>query len=83
LIEFAQNHSIIIFIGGKNSSNTKVMFEKFSIFNKRSYLIENKSEINFDWFQKNDIIGVSGSASTPIWQIEEVKRVIEGHFDKC
>ena len=77
LIEFAQDHNVIIFIGGKNSSNTKVMFDKFSRFNKRSYLIENKSEIDFSWFRENDLIGVSGSASTPIWQIEEVKRVIE------
>jgi len=77
LIDFAKNNTVIVFIGGKNSSNTKVMFEKFSQYNKRSYLIENKSEIDFCWFRKNDIIGVSGSASTPIWQIEEVKRVIE------
>ncbi len=77
LIEFAKDHNVIIFIGGKNSSNTKVMFDKFSRFNKRSYLIENKSEIDFNWFRENDLIGVSGSASTPIWQIEEVKKVIE------
>lgn len=81
LIEFARNNSVIIFIGGKNSSNTKVMFDKFSQYNKRSYLIENKSEIDFKWFKRNDIIGVSGSASTPIWQIEEVKRVIEDKLD--
>jgi 4-hydroxy-3-methylbut-2-en-1-yl diphosphate reductase len=78
LIEFAQNHDVIIFIGGRNSSNTKVMFDRFSTFNSRSYLIENKSEIDFGWFKENDVIGVSGSASTPIWQIEEVKCVIEG-----
>ncbi|HQO08868.1 MAG TPA: 4-hydroxy-3-methylbut-2-enyl diphosphate reductase [Clostridiales bacterium] len=77
LIEFAKKYDVIIFIGGKNSSNTKVMFDKFSKFNKRSYLIENKTEIDFSWFKENDIIGVSGSASTPIWQIEEIKKVIE------
>lgn len=82
LIEFAKDHNVIIFIGGKNSSNTKVMFDKFSRFNKRSYLIENKSEIDFSWFRENDLIGVSGSASTPIWQIEEVKRVIEDSLSK-
>ncbi len=80
LIEFSKNHSVIIFIGGTNSSNTKVMFEKFSKFNPRSYLIENRTEIDFKWFRDGDIVGVSGSASTPAWQIEEVKKVIEGHF---
>lgn len=80
LIEFSKNHSVIIFIGGTNSSNTKVMFEKFSKFNPRSYLIENREEIDFKWFRDGDIVGVSGSASTPAWQIEEVKKVIEDHF---
>ena len=82
LIDFAQEFSIIIFIGGKNSSNTKVMFEKLSKYNKRSYLIENKNEINFNWFEENDIVGLSGSASTPIWQIKEIKSVIVKYFSK-
>ncbi len=77
LIQFAQDNDAVVFIGGRNSSNTKLMFDKFSRFNKRSYLIENKSEIDFSWFREGDVIGVSGSASTPIWQIEEVKKVIE------
>ncbi len=80
LIQFAKENNVIIFIGGRNSSNTKVMYDKFSLFNKRSYLIENKSDIDFSWFREGDTIGVSGSASTPIWQIEEVKKVIQDHF---
>ncbi|MDA3885002.1 MAG: 4-hydroxy-3-methylbut-2-enyl diphosphate reductase [Candidatus Delongbacteria bacterium] len=81
LIDFAKEFSIIIFIGGKNSSNTKVMFEKLSKYNKRSYLIENKDEIDYSWFKENDIVGLSGSASTPIWQIKEIKSVIVNHFE--
>ncbi|MDA3885921.1 MAG: 4-hydroxy-3-methylbut-2-enyl diphosphate reductase [Candidatus Delongbacteria bacterium] len=80
LIDFAQEFSIIIFIGGKNSSNTKVMFEKLNQYNSRSYLIENKDEINYSWFKENDIVGLSGSASTPIWQIKEIKSVIVDYF---
>lgn len=80
LIQFAKEHSIIIFIGGKNSSNTKVMFEKLSQYNKRSFLIENKDEISYDWFKDEDLVGISGSASTPIWQIKEIKSVIVEYF---
>jgi 4-hydroxy-3-methylbut-2-enyl diphosphate reductase len=80
LIQFSKENSAVVFIGGRDSSNTKLMFEKFSKFNPRSYLIENKSEIDFSWFKEGDVIGISGSASTPIWQIEEVKKVIEDHF---
>ncbi len=77
LIGFAQAHDVVVFIGGKNSSNTKVMFNRLSKYNNRSYQIENHNEINFEWFKENDIIGVSGSASTPLWQIEEIKNIIE------
>ena len=77
LIIFAKEHSVVIFIGGKNSSNTKVMFNRLSKYNNRSYQIENHNEIDFSWFKESDIVGVSGSASTPLWQIEEIKNIIE------
>ncbi|MBN2788831.1 MAG: 4-hydroxy-3-methylbut-2-enyl diphosphate reductase [Candidatus Delongbacteria bacterium] len=80
LIQFAKEYSVIIFIGGKNSSNTKVMFEKLSQYNVRSYLIENRNEIDYSWFRENDVVGISGSASTPIWQIKEIKNVIVEYF---
>ena len=80
LIGFSQEYSVIIFIGGRNSSNTKVMFNEFKKYNKRSHLIENSGEIDFNWFQDGDVIGVSGSASTPTWQIEEIKNIIEQKF---
>jgi len=81
LVGFAKKYSVIIFIGGKNSSNTKVMFERLKRYNRRSYLIENKDEIDFNWFHNNDTVGVSGSASTPAWQIKEIKKSIESYFN--
>jgi len=73
LIDFAGSHDVIIFIGGNNSSNTKVMIEKIKENISRAYLIENTAEIDFSWFREGDSIGISGSASTPLWQIEEVR----------
>ncbi len=77
LVSFAKENNVIVFIGGRNSSNTKVLFQKILSFNPRAYLIENVNDIEKSWFVSNDIVGVSGSASTPMWQIEEVKLVIE------
>ncbi len=76
LASFAKNHSIIVFIGGSNSSNTKVMFQKIKKENPRSYLIENIAEIKREWFAEDDSVGISGSASTPMWQLEDVKKRI-------
>ena len=82
LIFFAKEHDVVIFIGGRNSSNTKVMFNRLSKYNDRSYQIENHNEIDFRWFKESDIVGVSGSASTPLWQIEEIKSIIDDFANK-
>lgn len=77
LESFAKMCDAIIFIGGSNSSNTKVMFTKIKEINPNSYLIENPDEINSEWLAGLDSVGISGSASTPIWQIKQVKDKIE------
>lgn len=80
LVSFAEKYSVVVFIGGSNSSNTKVMFQHIKMHNPRAHLIENVTQIDFSWFKDGDEIGVSGSASTPMWQIEEVASVLRDHF---
>ncbi|MBN1968226.1 MAG: 4-hydroxy-3-methylbut-2-enyl diphosphate reductase [Candidatus Delongbacteria bacterium] len=77
LDSFARKYDVIVFIGGNNSSNTKVMYERISKINSRSHLIENPFQIERSWFIDGDKVGVSGSASTPLWQIEEVAEKIK------
>lgn len=73
LVKFAKSHSIIIFVCGKESSNGKVLFELCKSVNHRSYLIENLEELEKDWFEEGDNIGICGATSTPKWQLEEAK----------
>ncbi len=62
----------MIVIGGKNSSNTKKLYEISKEFCKKTYWIENKSEIPYDYIQSSKKIGITAGASTPLIIIEEV-----------
>ena len=72
LVEFARNHSVILFVSGRESSNGKVLFELCRGENTRTYRVENASQIDPDWLQDGDFVGICGATSTPKWQLEEI-----------
>ena len=71
LRRFAAACDAIILVGGRNSSNTHVMFEVCRSVNPRSYWIETAAEVDPAWLQGVETIGISGSASTPQWLLEK------------
>ena len=62
----------MIVVGGKNSSNTKKLFEISKENCKNTYIVETKDELNLNDFNKNDKIGVVAGASTPRKTIDEI-----------
>lgn len=80
LKDFAEEHSLIIFVSGKESSNGKVLYEICRRTNPRSYKIEKPSELNPEWIQEGDRIGICGATSTPKWQLQEVADRITDFF---
>jgi len=72
LREFSKDCDVVLFVGGKNSSNTRVMHEVCRSINPRSHWIETSDDIDPSWLNETDTIGISGSASTPDWLIEEI-----------
>ncbi|QCT94798.1 4-hydroxy-3-methylbut-2-enyl diphosphate reductase [Caminibacter mediatlanticus TB-2] len=69
--ELSQEADIMIIIGGKNSSNTKQLYN-IAKENCESYLVEDESEINKNWFKNKRICGISAGASTPEWLVEKI-----------
>jgi 4-hydroxy-3-methylbut-2-en-1-yl diphosphate reductase len=69
--ELAQQSEIMIVIGGKNSSNTRMLNH---ICQKlvTTYLIETAEELECSWFANKENIGLTAGASTPDWIIVEV-----------
>lgn len=77
IAEFASKVDVIVMVGGKHSSNTKWLFSICKENNKNAYWIESPDELQSEWFQNMELIGVTGSASTPMWIMEEVQEKIK------
>ncbi len=71
-IDIAANSDVMLVIGGKNSSNTKKLYELCKEKCDKTFLIENYREIPYKYIDKNTKIGITAGASTPDWVIEEV-----------
>ena len=80
--ELAHQSDIMIVVGGKNSSNTK-MLAKISGKIIQTFHIEEASELSKEWFKGKKRIGITAGASTPDWIIVEVyNKIIEFVGDK-
>lgn len=75
--ELSKEVDIMIVIGGKNSSNTKQLHSICLENCENSYLIENKNELDYNWFANHIVCGITAGASTPDWIIQEVVDEIE------
>jgi len=67
----------MIIVGGKNSSNTKQLYNISKEYCKDCYLIEDYLELRKSWFDGKKLCGVSAGASTPNWIIDKVVQDIE------
>ena len=76
-VALASKCTVMLIVGGKNSSNTKKLYELSKELCKNTFLIENYKEIPYNYIDKNTIVGVSAGASAPDWIIEEVINMLE------
>ena len=76
---FAREYDVCIIVGGKNSSNTRLLCETARSVNSNTYFISSPDEMNPKWFKRVKSVGVSGGASTPRWQLDELKQYLENN----
>lgn len=62
----------MIVIGGYNSANTKRLAEVCTELLPRTHHIEIAGQLNPDWFDGVEKVGITAGASTPKWLIDEV-----------
>ncbi len=74
--EFAARVDVILFVGGKESSNSRVLFALCRQANPRSYAIESPQQIERNWIGTGETVGLTGGASTPLWQLEEIRDLL-------
>lgn len=70
--EIAKESEIVIVIGGKNSSNSKELYAKCRELGVESYFIQSSEQLQKEWFDGKEKIGVTAGASTPDYLINEV-----------
>lgn len=75
--ELAEKADVMIIIGGKHSSNTKMLHSISQQKCQESYLIENETELEKNWFQNKKLCGISAGASTPDWIVQNVINKIQ------
>ena len=78
---FAAGHDIVLFVGGRKSSNAKVLFEHCREANPNTVFIEQPEEVAEILSTLNaplsTKIGICGATSTPLWLMEQIKTAVE------
>ena len=76
ITQFAARHNLIIFVCGRKSSNGRVLFNECKRVNPNTHLIEGPDEIECDWLDGIQSVGICGATSTPKWLMEQCKERI-------
>jgi 4-hydroxy-3-methylbut-2-enyl diphosphate reductase len=77
LEKFAADHDIIVFVSGKKSSNGKALYGVCKNINPKTYFISEVSEVQLDWFDGAESVGICGATSTPMWLMQDVAAYLE------
>lgn len=90
LRRFAVEHDVVIFVGGRKSSNAKVLFGHCQAANAGTLFVSQIDELTPEWFAElrriaakpltECKIGICGATSTPQWLMEQVAAQIESNY---
>lgn len=81
LKDFSKEHDVVIFVGGKKSSNAKWLYSVCKENNERSFFVSEIEEIKKEWFERCKSVGICGATSTPQWLMEEVANFIDKNYN--
>jgi 4-hydroxy-3-methylbut-2-en-1-yl diphosphate reductase len=72
LSKFSRTVDALVFVGGKSSSNSRILFDLCRKVNRKSYFVTSVNELGPLEFDPTDRVGICGATSTPYWLLEEV-----------
>ena len=75
--QFATKHDLILFVCGRKSSNGKVLYNECLRVNPNTHLVEDPREIQKEWLEGIQTIGICGATSTPRWLMEQCSEAIQ------
>lgn|GEM_PF-47597 len=77
VVELASQVDVMIVVGGRNSANTRRLYEISRSLGVKTYLIESADELDEVVVAGGTKVGVAAGASTPGWAIKEVVNKME------
>lgn len=78
LSEFSRGVDVVIFVSGRKSSNGRVLCDVCRRANERCYMVEEPAELQPEWFEGVESVGICGATSTPRWLMEQVASAVQG-----
>jgi 4-hydroxy-3-methylbut-2-enyl diphosphate reductase len=78
--EFARNHDVVIFVGGKKSSNAKVLYNHCLEVNTSTVFVSSVDDLTEDLIAQCysvEKVGICGATSTPKWLMQQIRSRIE------
>jgi 4-hydroxy-3-methylbut-2-enyl diphosphate reductase len=75
--ELAARCDIVIVIGGANSNNTRELVQTCSRYCSRVHHIQSAADLDPNWFQPEDTIGLTAGTSTPDYLIQSVESALQ------
>ncbi|MBO5717844.1 MAG: 4-hydroxy-3-methylbut-2-enyl diphosphate reductase [Alistipes sp.] len=82
LTDFSKSVDVVIFVSGRKSSNGRVLCDVCRRANERCYMVEEASELEAEWFEGAESVGICGATSTPRWLMEQVAAALRGGDEK-
>ena len=71
--QFAAKHDLVLFVCGRKSSNGKVLYNECLRVNPNTHLVEGPEEIEPQWLEGINTVGICGATSTPKWLMEQCR----------
>ena len=80
LQDFARSNDVVIFVGGKKSSNAKVLFQHCLEVNSSTVFVSSVEDLSDEMISSChsvERVGICGATSTPKWLMEQIRSRVE------
>ena len=78
--ELARDVELVLVVGSKNSSNSVRLTEISETTGAPAYLVDDVSEIDYQWFEGVDTVLVTAGASAPEHLVQEIVEELQGRY---